>query len=133
MIEVLPGGQPPAKRVELGDHADYPLHFLLAGPDVDAGDPHLAARGYDSGSEHPDRGRLSGTVGSQQTEELAVLNLEVECIYCSRAARIDFGEAPRLDCQALLRGALLGRTLLLRLGRCHRSISYATRCPGSLN
>src|SRR5438132_13684095 len=130
MIEVLPGSQPPVKCVELRDHADYPLDFLLAGTDVDARDPHLAVCRNNSGSEHPDRGRLSGTIGSQQTEELAVLNLEVECIYCSRAARIDSGEAPRLDYQASLRGALLGRTVSPRLGRWHRSQASASRSSG---
>ena len=117
VIEVLPGGQAPVKRVELRDHADYPFNFLLAGTDADAGDPHLSARRHHSGRQHADRGRLPGPVGPQQTEELAVLNFQVERIDRPRAARIDFGKAPRLDRLALLRNAVLGRAFLLRLGR----------------
>src|SRR6478735_1709595 len=64
--------------VALPDEADRPAHVALCGDDVVAGDARRARRGCDQRGQHAQGGRLACAVGSEEGDELALPDLEVE-------------------------------------------------------
>src|ERR1035441_3449916 len=70
----------------LGHEADVPPHLRRGAPQVDPGDRGLAAVRADQRGQHPERGRLPGAVGTEETEDLAALHGEVHA-----ADRVDRG------------------------------------------
>ena len=62
---------------------------------VYSGNRHLAAGGQSAGGCDADGGRLSGSIRSQQAEDLALLNREVDAIDSNHALLflIDLGQA----------------------------------------
>ena len=69
------------QRVVLEDHRDVALFRLLTG-DVAVADEDASAVDIFEPGEHAQGGRLSAAGGSDEDEELAVLDLEVELVHC---------------------------------------------------
>ena len=69
------------QRVVLEDHRDVALFRLLTG-DVAVADEDASTVDVFEPGEHAQGGRLSAAGGSDEDEELAVLDLEVELVHC---------------------------------------------------
>ena len=106
-LEVLLAGEELVDRGELaGDADDRADRVRLAG-DVVAGDLDLAAIGGDQGREDPDRGRLAGAVRSEEREDRAFGDLEIDAVEDDAACRT--------TCAARSRGSRPG----VRWPSCH--------------
>ena len=91
-VEVLPHAERAVERVALGHHADHLLRRGGVLDHVDAADERPAARGDDPGGQHARRGGLAGTVGAEQTEDLALVHLEVEIVDGADVTVVDLRE-----------------------------------------
>ena len=91
VVQVLPAGQTPVKRVVLGHHADHSLDLNGVIPNVEPGDYRCAAGGDNPRREHADGCCLACPVWPQQPEELAVPYLEVKPVdgQCVRGEALD--------------------------------------------
>src|ERR1035441_1559651 len=70
----------------LSHEANVQPHLRRCAPQVDPGDRGVAAVRADQRGQHPERGRLPGSVGTEETEDLAALHGEVHA-----ADRVDRG------------------------------------------
>ena len=77
-VEVLPDRQASIERVRLGNHADPRFGRWRVCNDVDAGDDGLTRCGDDPRRQHPDGGGLACAVRSEQAEDLAGPDVQVE-------------------------------------------------------
>lgn len=95
------GGDPEVRRVELqilqhveakvgvwtlrhdADPLSHPHRF---GGDIGAGHEGAAGSGPNSRGEHADRGRLTGSVRTEQAEKLSRTDVEVERVECDYVA-----------------------------------------------
>ena len=80
-LQVLGHGQLHVERVVLGHHADPALHADRVGDHVHARHPCLTARRQDQRGEHADGGGLARAVRSQQPEELAGADGQVDAAH----------------------------------------------------
>src|SRR5690606_19581085 len=79
-VEVLPDREVLVEREALRHVADLALDQVGLGPDIVA--EHLAAAGIgaEQAADHPDRGRLAGTVRAEEADDLAALYAEVDMV-----------------------------------------------------
>ena len=78
VLERLGAGQPVVEGEFAGEVTDAAVDGRRVRRGFDLEDIGLAARRPDQIQENPDRGRLARTVGSQEAEDFALLDLEVD-------------------------------------------------------
>ena len=79
-VEVLPDVQLPIERVLLGDDPADLLHQRRMCSHVDAGDEPSAGRGHHPGGEYAGGRGLASAVGTEEAEDLAGGDIEVEAV-----------------------------------------------------
>ncbi len=85
--QVTPGRGPVVGAAALRHEADVLAHLGGIAPEVHPGDRGVAAVRADQRGQHPERGRLPGPVGPEETEDLAARHGEVHA-----ADRVDGGD-----------------------------------------
>ena len=95
------------------DAADAAGLKRLAG-DVVADEPGAAAGRLDRRREHPYRGRLAGAVGTEQAEDLAAGDLEVDPLHGLHPARVGLLEPGHLTAGATRSSAAAVPSLSIR-------------------
>src|SRR5207253_3302291 len=88
-VEVAASGQGAGDDRLLEDDAARLAGGERLSADVEASDPGRPATRADGRRQHPDRGRLAGAVGPEQSEHLAWRDLEVDFFHRFDAAGID--------------------------------------------
>src|SRR6266851_1986098 len=88
-------------------HPDQVLHFLRVLADVDAGDDRLAVVRTAQALEDLDRRRLAGTIGAEQSEDLALLDPERDAVNRHQAP-VPFSQSVDDDREPLGLGAKTG-------------------------
>ena len=78
--EVLPAGRHVVGATRLADVADPLTHLLRLARDVGAGHARRARVDGQQRREHPERRRLSGSVRSEEAEDLAPTDLEADAL-----------------------------------------------------
>jgi hypothetical protein len=94
--EILPHCEMRIERVALEDHRDVALARREAIGDRAADRNHPARDRFKPG-DHPQGCRLAASGGSNQHQEFAVLDLEVEIADCDMAARIGLADMREAD------------------------------------
>src|SRR5437763_637229 len=90
------GGRPVAGRLLEDGAADGARGGRLRG-DVEAPEARGPGGRPDRRRQHPDRGRLAGTVRAEEAEDLAGRDVEVDGLPRLDAAGVDLAEPPYLD------------------------------------
>lgn len=80
-VQVLTTGGGQVGAAELADVADPATHLVRAASDVDPGDLGAAPVDRQQRRQHPHRGRLPRPVGTEQTEDLAGADGEVDAAH----------------------------------------------------
>ncbi len=96
-VEVLLHAERPVERVRLGNDPDRLLRQRRVRDHVDAAHDGAAFGRDHHRGEHPDGGRLAGAVRTQQAEDLAAAQRQVEIVDGLHAAGEDLGEALGAD------------------------------------
>src|SRR5690606_19804679 len=63
---------------DLAHVADLAAHFVLLAADVVAGHPRFARVDWQQRGQHAENGRLAGSVGTEEAEDLASADLEID-------------------------------------------------------
>ena len=95
-LQVLEDAEIAIERGLLEHETDATAHLESRPHDVVAAHPCAAPGGREQRGEEVDRRRLPRPVGTQQTEKLALVDLEIECVYGAHRAEI-LAETARLD------------------------------------
>jgi len=66
-------------------------------PNFGAKDLNRSVGWSDKAERHPDRGRLAGSVGAEEAEQLAAIDLQVEVVDC-QTLPVSLGEADGPEC-----------------------------------
>src|SRR5690606_8608983 len=94
--EVLPAGHRVVEADRVGQEPDPALHLERMTAWVEPQHLHLTARGFDETQAHEDRGRLAGTVGSEEAEDLPGGDVEIQVVH-HLVPVVGLGQTPRLD------------------------------------
>ena len=100
-IKVLEDSQRAVQRIELRDDADKPPRMGRVLNHIDSLDAHGAAGRQRARGGNRDGGRLAGSVRPQQSEDLALLQLQVDAVEGHHALLrlVDLGEFFNFDNQ----------------------------------
>ena len=85
---MLLDGELRPEKIELRADSHLQLGFADVGLDIIAANPGVAVVGGDHPSEHGDEGGFAGSIGSQQSESLFLVNFQVETFNCCVVACI---------------------------------------------